>query len=106
MCVCVCVYLSDLVQGWGAVGSTEWDKWGVVGLRNGFLEILGIGVVGRSGLGIARFGLAWSELGTVQDGGDNDEDWFEQDGFEQENKGMKEEEHSTHHRVEGTRTTF
>ena len=39
----------------------------------------------------------------MQDGGDNDKDWFEQDGFEQENKGRKEEEHSTHHRVEGTR---
>ena len=49
----------------------------MVGLRNGFLEISGIGVVGRSGLGIAQFGLAWSELGTVQDGGDEEEDGFE-----------------------------
>ena len=38
----------------------------------------------RSNLGIAQFGLAWSELGIKQDGGDNDED-----GFEQEKKGRK-----------------
>ena len=43
--------------------------------------------MGRSGLGIARSGLALLELGTMQDGGDDDEDGFEQDGFEQEKKG-------------------
>ena len=40
--------------------------------------------MGRSNLGIAQSGLAWSELGIKQDGGDNDED-----GFEQEKKGRK-----------------
>ena len=37
-----------------------------------------------SNLGIAQSSLAWSELGIKQDGGDNDED-----GFEQEKKGRK-----------------
>ena len=30
------------------MGSSEWDRWGVVGLRNEFLEISGMGVVGCS----------------------------------------------------------
>ena len=50
------IYISDLVQAWGVVcslelglsgkfqgqalrSSLEWDRWGVVGLRNGFWEI-------------------------------------------------------------------
>ena len=32
-----------------------------------------------SNLGIAQSSLAWSELGIKQDGGDNDEDGFEQE---------------------------
>ena len=40
--------------------------------------------MGRSNLGIAQSGLAWSELGIKQDGRDNDED-----GLEQEKKGRK-----------------
>ena len=28
------------------MGSPEWDRWGVVGLRNGFSEISGMSVVG------------------------------------------------------------
>ena len=35
--------------------------------------------MGRSNLGIAQSGLAWSELGIKQDGGDNDKDGFEQE---------------------------
>ena len=53
----------------GVVGSSEWDRWGVVGLRNGFSEISRMGLVGclnrvefeqwvwwdaKTGLGIAR----------------------------------------------------
>ena len=56
--------------------------------------------MGRSNLGIAQSDLAWSKLGIKQDGGDNDED-----GFEQEKKGRKREQ-STYRRVEGKRTTI
>ena len=40
--------------------------------------------MGRFSLGITRSSLAWSELGIVKDGGDEEED-----GFEQEKKGRK-----------------
>ena len=45
--------------------------------------------MGRSGLGIARSGLALLELGTMQDGGDDDEDGFEQDGGDEDGQGEK-----------------
>ena len=38
--------LSGKFQGWALRSSLEWDRWGVVGLRNGFSKISGIGVVG------------------------------------------------------------
>nr|POF08738.1 hypothetical protein CFP56_50528 [Quercus suber] len=72
--------VDSLVGGaWEVVVGWE-DRWGVVGLRNGFSKISGMGVVGCSN----RFGHCLTKMeGTF------DEDGFEQDGFEQEKKGRK-----------------
>ena len=62
----------------GCGGFEEWVFGNFRDECGGMLKSMWVATLGRSGLGIARSGLAWLELGTEQDGGDDDEDGLEQ----------------------------